>query len=202
MFETHDPRSAGGRRLVAAALAVATIAAARPAFAQDPAPPPMSASIAAAVAQQAPPKVAVEYSDAYQLRARIHKKASLAILPLFAAEGFIGQSLFNNPTDGKKAAHLAVATGIGALFGLNTVTGLPNLIQASKDPHGRGRRLAHGLLMLAADGGFFATALTGPGGREERFGENEGSRSLHRAVAFTSIGMATAGYLIMLIGGK
>ena len=169
--------------------------------AQDPAPTPIRASIATAVAQQAPPKVAIEYSDAYQLRAKIHKKASLAILPLFAAEGFIGQSLFNNPTDGKKTAHLAVATGIGALFGLNTVTGLPNLIEARKDPHGRGRRLAHGLLMLAADGGFFATALTGPG-HEERFGENEGSRSFHRAMAFTSIGMATAGYLIMLIGGK
>ena len=201
MFETSDPRSPGRCRCVAAALALAAIAAVRPAFAQDPAPTPIRASIATAVAQQAPPKVAIEYSDAYQLRAKIHKKASLAILPLFAAEGFIGQSLFNNPTDGKKTAHLAVATGIGALFGLNTVTGLPNLIEARKDPHGRGRRLAHGLLMLAADGGFFATALTGPG-HEERFGENEGSRSFHRAMAFTSIGMATAGYLIMLIGGK
>jgi hypothetical protein len=55
--------------------------------------------------------------------------------------------------------------------------------------------------MLGADAGFFATALTGPGGHE-RFGEDEGSRSFHRAIAFTSIGMATAGYLIMLIGGK
>jgi hypothetical protein len=62
--------------------------------------------------------------------------------------------------------------------------------------------MVHGLLMLAADGGFFATALTGPGGHEERFGDNEGSRSLHRAVAFTSIGMATASYVIMLIGGR
>jgi hypothetical protein len=175
---------------------------ARPAFAQDPPPVSINSSIATAIAQQAPPKVAFEYSEGYQLRAKIHKKASLAILPLFAAEGFIGQSLFNNPTDGKKTAHLAVATGIGALFGLNTVTGLPNLIQARKDPQGRGRRMVHGLLMLAADGGFFATALTGPGEREERFGDSEGSRSLHRAVAFTSIGMATASYLIMLIGGR
>lgn len=183
-------------------LACAMLTTAQPAMAQDPAPPAITSSIAAAVAQQAPPKVAFEYSDGYQMRAKIHKKASLAILPLFAAEGFIGQSLFNNPTDGKKTAHLAVATGIGALFGLNTVTGLPNLIEARKDPQGRGRRLVHGLLMLAADGGFFATALTGPGDHEDGFGGNDGARSTHRAIAFTSIGMATASYLIMLIGGK
>ena len=195
------------RIAVAAIVAVSTVLA-RPAWAQDPPSPPPSIanSIAAAVAQQPPPKVAFEYSEGYQQRARIHKAASLTMLPLFAAEGFVGQSLFNNPTSGKKTAHLAIATGIGALFGLNTVTGLPNLIQARKDPNGRTRRMLHGILMLGADAGFFATALTGPHGErdEERFGfqRNPGSPSLHRAVAFTSIGMATAGYLIMLIGGK
>jgi hypothetical protein len=197
MFEKHGPQWPLRWPLVIFVLSF-VIFGVRSASAQDPSVPPVSASIATAVAQQPPPKVAFEYSDAYQTRAKIHKAASLTILPLFAAEGFIGQSLFNNPTDGKKTAHLVVATGIGALFGLNTVTGLPNLIQARKDPQGRGRRLAHGLLMLAADGGFFATALTGPG--DDR--DEGGSRSMHRAIAFTSIGMATAGYLIMLIGGK
>jgi len=53
--------------------------------------------------------------------------------------------------------------------------------------------------MLSADAGFLATAALGP---ESEHGEIEGSRSTHRAVAFTSIGLASAGYLIMLFGGN
>jgi len=143
----------------------------------------------------APPPVAFEYSDAYRTRAKIHKVASFATLPLFATEGFLGQSLYDDPSSGKKDAHLAVATGIGALFAVNTVTGVWNLIEARKDPTHRGRRLAHGLLMLASDAGFVATAALGPGD------EHAESRGAHRAMAFTSIGLASAGYLIMLFGG-
>jgi hypothetical protein len=60
--------------------------------------------------------------------------------------------------------------------------------------------------MLAASGGFFVTAATGP---HNEFGDQEGSgdgggshgsASLHRGIAFTSIGLATASYLIMLFG--
>ena len=145
----------------------------------------------------APPPVAFEYSDGYRLRAKIHKVSSFATLPLFGAEAIIGQSLYSNPTQGKKDAHLVTAAGIGALFAVNTVTGVWNLIEARKDPTHRRRRLAHGLLMLGADVGFLATAALGP---ESEHGEIEGSRGAHRAVAFTSIGLATAGYLIMLFG--
>lgn len=145
----------------------------------------------------APPQVAFEYSDGYRLRAKIHKVASFATLPLFAAEGILGQSLYEDPSDSKKDAHLAVATGLGALFGVNTVTGVWNLVEARKDPTHRGRRLAHGLLMLGADAGFLATAALGPDDDDDE----GGTRSAHRAMAFTSIGMATAGYLIMLFGG-
>jgi len=53
-------------------------------------------------------------------------------------------------------------------------------------------------MMLGADAGFLATAALGP---ESEHGEIEGSRSTHRAVAFTSIGVASAGYLVMLLGG-
>jgi hypothetical protein len=52
--------------------------------------------------------------------------------------------------------------------------------------------------MLGADAGFLPTAALGP---QSDSGEMEGSRSTHRAVAFTSIGVATAGYLVMLMGG-
>ncbi|MEZ5316830.1 MAG: hypothetical protein R2752_05465 [Vicinamibacterales bacterium] len=160
----------------------------------DAAPP-------ASVIQARP--VVVEYSDAYRTRAKIHRYASFATLPLFAAEAFVGQSLYNNPTPGKRDAHLAIAGAMGGLFAVNTVTGVWNLVEARKDPNGRTRRMAHGLLMLAADAGFLATAALGPG-HEREFGEGGegGSRSAHRAMAFTSISLATVGYLVMLIGGK
>lgn len=145
----------------------------------------------------APPPVAFEYSDGYKTRAKIHKIASFATLPLFVTEGFLGQSLYSDPSSNKKDAHLAVAAGIGALFAVNTVTGVWNLVEARKDPSHRGLRWAHGLLMLAADGGFLATAALGPD--SENGGDSSG-RSTHRAVAFTSIGLASAGYLVMLFG--
>jgi len=151
----------------------------------------------AASGQTAPPPQAFEYSDGYHLRAKIHKVSSLATLPLFATEGIIGQSLYSKPTGGKKDAHLAVAGGIGALFAVNTVTGVWNLVEARKDPNHRRRRLLHGLLMLGADAGFVTTAALGP---ESEHGEVSSSRGAHRAAAFTSIGLATTGYLVMLLG--
>lgn len=149
-------------------------------------------------AQTSPPPRAFEYSDAYRLRAKIHRISSFATLPLFGTEAILGQSLYSDPSSSKKTAHLAVAGGIGALFAVNTVTGVWNLVEARNDPNKRGRRLLHGIMMLGADAGFLATAALGP---ESEHGESEGSRSTHRAVAFTSIGLASAGYLVMLLGG-
>jgi hypothetical protein len=171
---------ASGQSIRASAETAAAVAAAEP-----------------AIAQTAPPALAFDYSDGYRLRAKIHKASSLATLPLFAAEGIIGQSLYSNPTGGKKDAHLAVAAGIGALFAVNTVTGVWNLIEARKDPNHRKRRLLHGLLMLGADAGFVTTAALGP---ESEHGTVSGSRGAHRAAAITSIGLATTGYLVMLLG--
>jgi hypothetical protein len=182
------------RNVVIAVLLMSTLAL--PAQAQDEAAPPPATP--AQDAGSAPPQLAIEYSDAYRMRANIHKVASLATLPLFAAEGILGQSLYDDPTSGKKDAHLAVAAGIGALFAVNTVTGVWNLVDSRKDPAHRGRRLTHSLLMLASDAGFLATAAMGPEGEH---GDGDGSRSAHRAMAFTSIGMATTAYLIMLFGG-
>jgi hypothetical protein len=175
----------------------------------EPGAPPVrlrfDAADEAPVAPQGRPK-AFEYSDGYRTRARIHKYASFATLPLFVAEGFVGQSLYSNPTSGKKSAHLAIAGGIGALFGINAVTGVWNLMEARKDPNRSKKTLVHGILMLIASGGFLATAATAP---ESEFGEHglnpggeggEGNRSLHRGIAFTSIGIAATSYLIMLFG--
>jgi hypothetical protein len=152
----------------------------------------------------APPAVAVEYSDAYRTRAKIHKLASFTTLPLFGVEGLVGQKLYNarvngENTDTLKTTHLAVATGIGGLFAVNTVTGLWNLLESRKDHSHRTIKWVHGLLMLGADAGFLAAAATGPGGDEgERFRVED--PSAHRAIAFTAIGTATTSYLIMLLG--
>jgi hypothetical protein len=152
----------------------------------------------------APPAVAVEYSDAYRTRAKIHKIASFTTLPLFGAEAIAGSKLYNaringENTDTLKTTHLALATGIGGLFAVNTVTGLWNLLESRKDRNHRTIKWVHGLLMLGADAGFLATAATGPGGDEgERFRVQD--PSTHRAIAFTAIGAATTGYLIMLFG--
>jgi hypothetical protein len=167
------------------------------------APSPIHAALATmAVAEtdqtSAPPR-AVEYSHAYQVRARIHKGASFATLPLFATEIALGQSLYNTPGGGKKTAHAIVGAGIGGLFAVNTVTGAWNLWEARADPAGRKRRLAHGLLMMAADAGFFATFLATPNAKQIDFTD---ARGTHRTIALTSIGLATAGYFTMLFGGK
>lgn len=159
-------------------------------------------TLLAADAQTPASRVAAfEYSDGYKTRAKIHKYASVATLPLFATELWLGQSLYNSTTQSKKGAHVAIGSGIVGLYGLQAVTGVWNLIEARKDEHGRTRRMVHGILMLASGAGFAITPMVAPGGRD-RFDPGGGSRSTHRAVAFTSIGIGTAGYLVMLFGGK
>jgi hypothetical protein len=168
----------------------------------DDAPTAARLTLDTMVAQAAP--VAFEYSDAYHTRAKIHRMASFATLPLFVAEGFLGESLYTSSTPGKKTAHLVIGGAIAGLFAVNSVTGVWNMVEARKDPNGRTRRLVHGMLMLAADVGFLATAMTGPGGghgHSQQVQEFEGSKSTHRAIAFTSVGLATAGYFTMIIGG-
>ena len=140
------------------------------------------------------PGLAFEYSDGYRTRARIHRVASFATLPLFVTEAFIGQSLYDEPTDSKRDAHLVVAGGIGALFAVNTFTGAWNLLEARKDPHFGKRKWAHALLMFGGDIGMVTTAALGPGE-----GNTDG-KAAHRAAAITTAAMATTGYLIMLFG--
>ena len=157
----------------------------------------------AAPQSPAPRVAAFEYSDGYKTRAKIHKYAAFATLPLFASEFYLGQSIYNTPSDSKKNAHLVIGTGIIGLYGAQAVTGVWNLVEASHDPNpeGKKRRLVHSVLMLASGAGFAITPMLAPGGRE--FLRNgSGSASAHRAVAYTSIGIGTAGYLMMLFGGK
>ena len=147
---------------------------------------------------------AVEHSDAYLTRRKIHKYASFATLPLFATELALGQSLYNTPAHlgTRRTAHAIVDAGIVGLFAVNTVTGAWNLFgEDRKDPEGRTLRLLHGLLMMAADVGFIATARSGPNSRSPRQALTfETSKATHRNMAIASISVGTAGYLIMLFG--
>jgi len=158
-----------------------------------------AAAAAAATEGQAPVRrpLAFEYSDGYQTRNKIHKYASYATLPLFIAQTIVGQQLYNG--NGSRTAHNALTAGTGVLFGVNTVTGVWNLAEGRKDPNRKTKRMVHGLLMLVADAGFVATGVLAPH-HEYDFGQSNGvSRSTHRAIALSSMGVATISYLIMLI---
>ncbi len=176
-----------------------------------PAVPAMSLPISAALydqdATQPLHAAAIEHSEAYQKRAKLHKYASFATLPLFATELALGQSVYSSTGDagGKKGAHVVVGTGIVALFGVNTVTGLWNMFgkEGRQDTDGRTLRLAHGLLMMAADTGFLATAVLTPEGNDHgRTATATNGRSRHRGLAIGSISVGTAGYLLMLLGNR
>jgi hypothetical protein len=160
--------------------------------------------LADAESQAAPLRrpVPVEYSEGYKVRAKIHKIASFATLPLFVANYVVGQDLYNHPgeSDSKKGLHGGLAATTGVLFGVNTVTGAWNLWEGRKDPSHRSLRMAHGILMMAADVGFLATGMLVPDS-EGPYTDYTSRRSTHRTVALTSMGIATVGYVIMLFGG-
>jgi len=146
--------------------------------------------------------VAVEYSDAYYTRAKIHKYASFATLPLFATELALGQNVYNDPnarTSAVTSAHIAVGTAITGLFAVNTVTGVWNMWESRHEPEHHKLKLIHGILMPGADAGFVATFATGPNGRSVTI---DTDKQTHRTIALTSIGVASASYLMMLFGNR
>ena len=182
-----DPSLADGTA-TAPSLAASTLAAGAPDSQAAPQPRPM----------------AFEYSDGYRTRLKIHKYASFATLPLFVAQFAVGQKLYNgNGSDSARSWHGALAAGTAVLFGVNTVTGVWNLSEGRKDPNHRTKRTVHGILMAVADAGFVATGLTAPEseheGGEFAYEGGGGNRSTHRAVALTSMGIATVAYVMMLI---
>jgi hypothetical protein len=145
--------------------------------------------------------VAIQYSDAHEMRAKIHKYASWATLPLMATEFALGEKLYNDTnseTDSLRGVHGAVGAGLIGLFGVNSVTGLWNLLESNQAP-GHTKRLVHGILMLAAEGGFVASAATAPGHSRNPLVAITTDKATHRDIAFVSIGVGTAGYLLMLL---
>jgi hypothetical protein len=164
-------------------------------FLQEPSPSDPNA-------QDARP-VAIEYSDAHETRAKIHKYASWATLPLLGTELVLGQKLYNDPsslTSNLRGVHAAVGAGLIGFFGVQSVTGLWNLVESNQAP-GHTKRLVHGILMLAAEGGMVAAAASAPGHSRNDLVNFDAHASTHRNIAFVSIGLGTTGYLLMLLSG-
>lgn len=143
-----------------------------------------------------PRRRAVRLSEAYHTRLRIHKAASFAMLPLFAAQYAAGNQLYKKGSaapDWAQNSHGVLAASVAGLFAVNTITGGLNWWETRRQEKGRTWRTVHAAMMLAADAGFTATGLLA-----EDAEESGDDRRLHRTVALTSIGVATASYLMML----
>jgi hypothetical protein len=148
-----------------------------------------------------PRRPLVQYSEWYGRRVTIHKALSWTMLPLFAVSYVTGDQLLEKGrarvSSTVRTLHPLAAGGAAAVFGVNTVTGLWNLWDARKDPNGRTRRIVHSVLFLAADAGFAYAGSLG-----EEAGRNRRTRDRHRSIALGSMGVSTAGWLIMLIGNR
>jgi hypothetical protein len=159
-----------------------------------------ASSVTAAPDDTAPARrrKAVEISDAYATRLKIHYIASFATLPIFAAQAIVGEQLYNQLRTGApissslKATHEAIAVTLGALFVTNTVTGSMNWWETRHNPKGRTWRTIHGALMLLADAGFAYTASLG-----ERVAVGNAPADRHRQWAETSAGVALVSYAMM-----
>jgi hypothetical protein len=163
--------------------------------------PPVLTTIASApVAGGDQQRQAIEHSDAYYTRLAIHRAGSYAILPLFVGEYLLGQKLMSrgDVASWVKPTHGVVAGTIGALFAINTVTGVWNLVESRSEPDGRARRFLHSALMIVADAGFVYTgAIAGEAGGDDDFGEGGGSPNRHRDFAIGSMAIASTATLIM-----
>jgi len=141
---------------------------------------------------------AVEISDAYAVRLKIHYIASYATIPIFTAQAIIGEQLFNDFKNGTrispslKNTHDAIAVALGALFVTNSVTGGWNWWETRHQEKGRTWRTIHAALMLAADAGFAYTATLGP-----RVTVGKATPDTHRQWAEASAGVALASYIMM-----
>jgi hypothetical protein len=145
---------------------------------------------------------AIELSDAYATRLKIHYLASYATLPIFAAQAIVGEQLFHNeqkgfaPSTSMRTTHDVIAVTLGALFVTNTVTGSMNWWETRHEAPGRTWRTIHAALMLLSDAGFAYTASLGERGAFLKNGGNP-ARDLHRNWAEISVGTALVGYVMM-----
>jgi len=158
---------------------------------------PGAIQIAAQDTQPRRRRRAVTYSDWYYRRLQIHRWGSWLELPVFATEYWLGNKLISHdetPASWVKPSHETVAYTLGALFTVNTITGVWNLWDSRHDTDERALVWSHSALMLAADAGFGLTGLLAGDA-----GHTTADANRHRAAALTSIGLATAGTLLMWV---
>lgn len=141
---------------------------------------------------------AVELSDGYYTRLRIHKYTSYAMVPLFIAQYAVGRKLYNGTGENEslRGLHSTLAAGMYVGFGINTVTGAWNLWETRAQPEGRTRRYVHSILMTAAAAGFVATSMLAPD--DEEGSANSTAAATHRNVAIASMSTAVVGGLMMV----
>jgi hypothetical protein len=157
-------------------------------------PAPADAGDGARVMHALPP--AVQLSDAYYTRLRIHRLMSYAMVPLFIGSYLSGDQLLEKGRDAPtwaRRTHPAFATGSAVVFGVNQVTGWWNLIEGWKEKEGRTSRVLHSVAMTIATAGF---VYAGSIGEEAR--DNGDTRNRHRAVALGSMGISAASWLFQL----
>ncbi len=165
---------------------------------------PVGVGAAPVIGDTTPPRrrKAVEVSDAYAVRLKIHYIASYATIPIFAAQAIVGEQLFNTeqngypPSHALKDTHDAIAVALGGLFAVNTVTGVWNWWETRHQEKGRTWRTIHGALMLLADAGFATTAALGSNAKFQAHGGNP-ARDLHRNWAEASASVALVSYVMM-----
>jgi hypothetical protein len=144
---------------------------------------------------------AVEVSDAYETRLRIHRYASYTMIPLFALQSVAGNQLYQADRTGAekpgwaKGTHAVGAAGLAALFTVNTVTGVWNLWESRDNESGRTKRWIHSILLLASDAGFTYSGISA--GEAE---DSQATRDRHRNVSYAAMASALAGYAVMLVG--
>jgi hypothetical protein len=145
---------------------------------------------------------AVDVSDAYEIRLRIHRYASYTMIPLFVVQSVAGNQLYQADRSGAprpgwaQTTHGAGAAGLGALFTVNTVTGLWNLWDSRDNEAGRTKRWIHSALLLGSDAGFTWSGIKLASDAKN----SQSGRDQHRRVSYISMGAALAGYAVMLIG--
>jgi hypothetical protein len=145
---------------------------------------------------------AIEVSDAYELRLRIHRYGSYTMIPLFVVQSVAGNQLYvadqsGSPRPGwAQTTHGLGAAGLATLFTVNTVTGLWNLWDSRGNDVGRTKRWIHTALMLGADAGFTWSGIKLSSDAKN----SQSGRVSHRRVSYLSIGAALTGYGVMLIG--
>jgi hypothetical protein len=140
---------------------------------------------------------AIEYSNFYNARLKLHRWLSFGMIPLFVGSYVTGDKILTHPDDAPRWAkrlHGPFAAGTAVVFGVNTVTGLWNLWESRKDPAGRAKRMVHSLLFIAADAGFtYAASIAHPS-------EDGSTQNLHRHrnIALASMGVSLTGWAMML----